>query len=314
MKIRELRASDAPRVLEFLTNYFPEEEALMGTRPEGFAKVVRRIFRLDSRLLLGFLRLVGRSIFNFYVIEEEGRIVATTLLTYPGPTGFISMVVVDPTCRRRGFAKALLEHARATSKRRGKSFVALDVLAKNAPAIALYERLGYRRLRTTSFEVHDAACHFADAPEPPSPMLRSFRKEDAAALVEIVRARNPPEVERVLPLQNDDIGGSRLAARTLQSEYAAWVIDRGHGAEAWIGASVSPAMDAAHVAAPIVGPTVEPSLAISLVRTAGTWCSARRSGRIMASATEENVGGRAALEGGGFHEALSAYTLYRPVE
>ncbi len=313
MRIRELRAADGPRVLEFVKLYFPEEEALLGTRPEGFEKMIRRIFRWDARLLLGLFRLVGRPVYNFYVVEQDGKIVATTILSYPGPTGYISLVSVDAMYRRRGYARALLEHARLAAQKHGKSFLALDVLAHNAPAIALYERLGYRRLRTSAFETVDSTRAFQEAPEPPSPSIRVYRPGDAASLLTIVRERNPPEVERVLPTREGHLNGSDLVARTMHAEVASWVIDRGRGAEAWVSANVSPLTEAAHLAAPIVGASVEPPLGVSLVRTAATWCAARRSGRIMASVTEENSRGRAALEGGGFHEALAAFTLYRPI-
>jgi ribosomal protein S18 acetylase RimI-like enzyme len=313
VKIREVRAADAPRILEFIQKYFPEEEALMGTRPEGFRRMVHRIFRWDTRFLLGLLRLFGRPVFNYFVIEEDGQLVASTMLTYEGPSGYISMVVVDPAHRRHGFAQQLLERARATSERRGKQFVALDVLAHNAPAIALYERLGYRRLRSSGFMVLDSTDALVQRPEPISPSIRPFRPSDADALVRIVRAANPAEVEKVLPTRPGELRGSSLIDRVLEADVAGWVIDRGNGPEGWIRASVSQMSEAANVSRPIVAPTVEPALAVALVRTAGSWCAARRPGRVLSMITEENRLGRAALEGAGFHEALAAYTLYRPV-
>ena len=97
--IRDLRKVDAPRVLEFLQTQFPEEEALLGTRPEGFAKVVHRVFRWDAQLVIRLARLFGRPLFRFFVVEEDGRIVATTLLSFPERSGYVSMVVVDPAYR-----------------------------------------------------------------------------------------------------------------------------------------------------------------------------------------------------------------------
>ncbi|HTT14557.1 MAG TPA: GNAT family N-acetyltransferase [Thermoplasmata archaeon] len=311
MRIRELRATDGPRIIEFLQQYFPEEEALLGTRPEGVERLLRRLFRWDARCVLGLLRLVGRPVFSFLVVEEDGRLVGSTVLSYTGPTGFISLVAVDAAHRRRGYARALLERARAVAGRRGRSYVALDVLAQNAPAIALYEAIGYRRLRTIGLWAHDSAAAFAGPPGATRPAIRPFRPADAERLVGLARQRAPPDVERVLPVRRGDLVGSALVARTMETETAGWVIDRGHGAEAWVSASVSPLTEAAHVASPIVGPHVEPELALALVRTAGRWCADRRSGRLLASVPEENAPGRAALEGGGFHEALTAYTLYR---
>lgn len=311
MRIRELEKRDAPRVFRFLKTEFPAEEAILGTRPEGFAEIVRRAFRWDARLILGFLRLIGRSAFYFFVVEEDGEVVATTILSYVGPTGYLAMVVVDPKYRRRGFAQALLERARATAKKDGKRFVALDVLATNSPARALYERAGYGPLRTQSFLAHDDAAVFDGARPPTS--VRPFLPADAHALVEIVRRGNPPQVEQVLPTDERQVRGSRLANRVMASESAAWVVDRGRGPEAWIRAVVSQATEAGHLAAPIVGESVEPSVALELVRTAGAWCRARGVARLAAEIPHENQRGRAALEGGGFHEAFQSFTLYRPV-
>ena len=311
MRIRELGKRDAPQVFRFLKTEFPAEEAILGTRPEGFAEIVRRAFRWDARLILGFLRLIGRSAFYFFVVEEDGQVVATTILSYVGPTGYLAMVVVDPKYRRRGFAQALLERARTTAQKDGKRYVALDVLASNAPARALYERAGYGSLRTQSFLAHDHAAVFAGTT--PSPAIRPFRPADARALVEIVRRNIPAEVDQVLPTDERQVRGSRLANRVMASESAAWVVDRGRGPEAWIRAVVSQATEAGHLAAPIVGEGVEPALAIELVRTGGAWCRARGVERLAAEIPHENARGRAALDGGGFHEAFQSFTLYRTV-
>jgi ribosomal protein S18 acetylase RimI-like enzyme len=313
MRIRAARGRDAPRVLEFLQRYFPAEEAVLGTRPEGFVRVFARVYRLDTRLVLGLLRLAGRPVFRFLVGEEDGRLVATTLLTFPGPSGWISMVAVDADYRRRGFARALLEEARAISARAGKTYVGLEVLADNAPAIQLYERLGYRRLGASGFQVHESARALAGGPDPSTPAIRGFRAEDAAALAEIARRRHPPEYERVLPTRKESIQGSRFVERALHESSATRAIDRGTGVEGWVAASVSPALAAAQLSAPILAESVEPELATRLVRTAGRWIAARQDGRVVALVAEANPAGRAALEGGGFHEAIRAYALYRPV-
>jgi len=83
VRLREFRRADAPRLFELMKSQFPEEEAVLGTRPDGFAAIVRRLYRADLRLLLGFLRLVRRAPFRLFVIEEDGGIVGTTLLSFP---------------------------------------------------------------------------------------------------------------------------------------------------------------------------------------------------------------------------------------
>jgi ribosomal protein S18 acetylase RimI-like enzyme len=310
--LRDLRATDAPRLLQFLKNEFPEEEALLGTRPEGFVKIVRRVSRWDTRIVLGFLRLLGRPIFRFFVIEEGDQIVATTLLTFGPRTGYVSMVVVDPAHRRRGLARRLLGRALSATRSRGKPYIALDVLAANTPARTLYESLGYRPLRAASYLVHEQPASLRPAPTP-VPGLRAFRRSDAATLAEIARREKPAPVEAVLPTTAGDIVGSEWVGRLLETELAAWVLDDGRRPVAWVGASVTSATEAAHLSAPIVDPSVAPERARALVETAVAWCAVRRAPRVLTVLPAENLRGRAAVEGAGFRDAIPTWTLYRPV-
>lgn len=311
MTIRDLRFADTPRVLDFLLQHFPEEERILGTRPEGFAEVVRRVFRWDARFVLGLLRLVGRPVFRFFVVEADGRLVATTLLTFSARTGYVSMVAVDPAYRRRGLARRLLEESRSVARRRGERYIALDVLAENAPARALYDSLGYRPLRSATYLVLDLPTPLARTAAPPTG-LRPFRREDAEPLSRIARRQTSPEVEEVLPTTSGSIAGSEWVGRLLATDAAAWVVDRGLGPVAWVSATVTRATEAAHVSAPIVDPTVDPGTARALVESAIAWLAARHPPRLTAMVTEENGRGRAALEAAGFRDALPLWTLYRP--
>jgi ribosomal protein S18 acetylase RimI-like enzyme len=308
--IRDLKRADANRVFEFLSKYFPEEEAILGTRPEGFEKVVRRLFRFDTQLILGLLKVFGRPVFRFFVVEEDGRVVATTLLSFPERAGYLSMVVVDPAYRRRGLAQALLDRCRVTTQGTGRKYVALDVLAQNTPARTLYERVGYRPLRETQFMVREPDASLTGAS---SPSIRPFRREDARALVEIAQRSRPAEVTEVLPIRAASLRPGSFIDSVLQAESAAWVIDRGHGPEGYLSASVGAITTAAHFSDPIVAEGVEGPEAAALVRTAIEWCVARKSPRIAAQVPVANVRGRAALLGGGFDDAISVWTLYRIV-
>jgi ribosomal protein S18 acetylase RimI-like enzyme len=308
--IRDLRKSDAPRVLALLKTQFPEEERIMGTRPEGFAEVVARAFRWDAQFFIGMARLFGRPVFRFFVFEEDGQLVATTLLSFPERSGYVSMVVVDPAYRRRGHAQALLERSRATAQSARRKYIALDVLAQNAPARALYERIGYQPLRETSFMVRESGASIAGAT---SSHVRPFRKRDARPLVEVARRSTPTQVQEVLPLRESSLRAGGVANRILLSQSASWVVDRGRGPEAYVGAVSTRTTAAAHMTDPIVGEGVDAVDAAALVRTAVDWCSAHGAPKIVAQVPVDNVRGRAALQGGGFHDALALWTLYRPV-
>lgn len=311
--IRDIRRGDAARYFELLKGQFPEESALLGGRPESFEKVVRRAFRWDSRLILGLLRLVGRRIFRGLIIEVDGRMVASALVTFPPVSAYVSNVVVDPAYRRRGYAKRLMEEARRTAGHEGREFVALDVLENNTGARALYESIGYQPLRSRTEVVHEAVAQFGTAPPAP-PAIRPFRKADARVLAEIVRHQTPPAIEEVTPISERAFIGSAFTNRLLSSEEAAWVIDRGRGAEAHVAATASDIFDAAHMTAPVLGESVDPELAAVLVRTGLAWCAARKAPRILSLVADDNVRGRAALDAAGFRHALSLWTLYRSVD
>jgi ribosomal protein S18 acetylase RimI-like enzyme len=307
--IRELRKADGPQVFHLLKTQFPEEEAYLGTRPEGVEKVFRRVFRWDTQFFLALARLFGRPLFRFFLVEEDGKVVATTLLSYGERSGYVSMVVVDPAYRRRGLAQALLERARAATQASGRKYIALDVLAQNTPARTLYERIGYLPLREATFFTRDPDAPLSGAP---SPAIRPFRPEDAKPLAEIAQRSLPAPVAEVLPIRAGTIRGSGFGDKILESRTNRWVVDRGHGPEAYLSATVSAATEASHFGNPIVGEGVTSADAAALVRTGIDWCIAGGAPRIVGQVPVANVRGRAALLEGGFHEAIAEWTLYRP--
>lgn len=311
--LRDLRRSDAPQFFHVMEGGFPEESALLGNRPEEFEKIFRRIFRWDSRLLLGLLRLVGRPIVRALAVEVDGRLVATTLVTFPPVTAYVSNVVVDSAHRRKGYARRMLEEARRSARRARRKYVALDVLETNTAARTLYESIGYRPLRSKSRLVNDSLAQSAAAP-PPVPGIRPFRRSDVPALVELVRRQTPPAVEAVLPTRKNRFVEPGLVTRMLASEDASWVIDRGRGPEAHVAASVSAATEAAFLSAPSLSESVDPGLATALVATAVAWCAERKAPRILTMVANDDRRGRAALEATGFRDALALWTLYRPVD
>lgn len=309
---REFRVSDVDRMVELQAELFPEENALYGIRPGEVARVVRRVGRPHLRLLLGLLRVVGRAPFRFRVIEEEGKIVATAVLTFASNSGYVSFVMVDPRTRRRGYARHLLESLRTLTARRGRPYIALDVLAANVPARTLYDALGYRLLRPMS--LFERSVPKADAANGGlSPGVRLYDARDAPRLTAIAATTTPREVAAVLPVGVHDLGGGNWSSRMFSSDTASWVVDGGRGAEAFVGASVSPVTEAAHLFPPIVGDGADAAQVASLLRVALAWAAARHAPRLVVAVPAENVAGRRALLGAGFEEALELVTLYRPV-
>ena len=79
------------------------------------------------------------------VWEEDGKV-----LGYVGSQTVLDEtdmmnVAVSAQARRRGIAQALVEALVIRLKQRGSRCLTLEVRASNAPAIALYEKLGFLR-------------------------------------------------------------------------------------------------------------------------------------------------------------------------
>ena len=68
---------------------------------------------------------------------------------------YITFVALYPPFRGRGLSKALLAHAEESARRDGCKRLALDVDAKNAIAIAAYERVGFRQITASAMKELD---------------------------------------------------------------------------------------------------------------------------------------------------------------
>ena len=79
-------------------------------------------------------------------LSPDGTVLGYVGMMYVLDEGYISNVAVSPDYRRQGIADALIERLREISEALGLSFVTLEVRAGNVPAIALYEKHGFRRV------------------------------------------------------------------------------------------------------------------------------------------------------------------------
>lgn len=62
-----------------------------------------------------------------------------------GPVAAVHRVMVHPAKQGRGLAKQLMLHAETLARTNGGHSIRLDAFASNPAALALYDRLGYRR-------------------------------------------------------------------------------------------------------------------------------------------------------------------------
>lgn len=80
---------------------------------------------------------------ELWLCEEGDALVGVVGLEHGEDEMLIARLYVAPACFRRGVGSALVEHALAQA---GGRRVRVGTGARNAPALALYERFGFRRL------------------------------------------------------------------------------------------------------------------------------------------------------------------------
>ena len=92
-------------------------------------------------------RITASSATHLYVAQHGQRLVGSlSLITFETPTGlraWIEDVVVDASCRGRGIATALVEHALDQARLAGAIQVDLTSRPERVEANRLYHRLGF---------------------------------------------------------------------------------------------------------------------------------------------------------------------------
>lgn len=109
--------------------------------------------------------LTGSGVSHIFVVLDDvmganggGTPIAAGLLNTPEaavPVGVgvnplawvVSDMMTHPNCRRRGAARLLLKHMEGVVVRNGGRIIYLFTENDNAPAMSLYERAGYQRLK-----------------------------------------------------------------------------------------------------------------------------------------------------------------------
>lgn len=308
--LRSIRRSDIPDIQVLLDRNFPEENRLLGMRPEEVGKVAERILRPHVRLLLGVIGLLRGPIFSFLVVEDGGHAVATSLVTFGPQAGYIAMVSVDEAHRRRGYAARAVTACIDRARRAGKPFAVLDVLEQNAPAIALYQKLGFRELTRRTF--------FARALDPGSPLpvprqsgLRPFEARDARRLAALGQAALPANVAAALPVRRGDFTTPPLIAQMLVSETEAWVVGPAGDPRGFIRTTVGRTMAAANLTAPLLHPDLSDPEATALIARAVAWATERRAPRIVTEVPEWDTRAARLLEATGFVPSIRTLTLFR---
>lgn len=85
-----------------------------------------------------------RPEYIFLAEEEQGRLIGYGILLLNYDEGDILKIAVGEAYRGRGYGRALAEDLMDEGRRQGFCAFTLEVRAGNAPAIHLYESLGFR--------------------------------------------------------------------------------------------------------------------------------------------------------------------------
>jgi [ribosomal protein S18]-alanine N-acetyltransferase len=128
--IRRLAYSDLPQVISIERRAFPT--------PWSLAMFVLELSK-PSGVCLAAL--------------ERGELVGFLICSRYADVFHLMNIAVDPAAQRRGYASAMLEEMLELAGR-DQAFT-LEVRTSNAPAIALYERFGFRSAGTRRAYYHD---------------------------------------------------------------------------------------------------------------------------------------------------------------
>ncbi len=156
-------------------------------------------------LWLDFLSPDVNTHFSGFVWTDRGRIVGNATVSRNAPGSrhwFISNVAVARPYRGRGIARQLMEAAiEYVREMRGRA-ISLQVRRDNAPAVHLYESLGFRRITAVSFFFMPRPLPVEPLPLPAGVVLRPHRLDvrDSRATYELARLSTPPHVQAEKPL------------------------------------------------------------------------------------------------------------------
>lgn len=79
----------------------------------------------------------------YMVIILDGFIIGAAGYTFNGFEGYINNVVIDEDFRGKGYSKILMEGLLEHGRKAGINEYTLEVRVSNAPAVKLYESLGF---------------------------------------------------------------------------------------------------------------------------------------------------------------------------
>lgn len=193
--IRSVRYSDLDSVRQIFETAFREE---YGRRGVDIGSQVARWQKMYPLIrVLGLFPNPYQYMLNLFVMEEDQQICGF-IQTTPGnderTRWHIDYVAVAPDCQGRGIGAKLVEEVFDRYCALGVKCFTLEVDVQNAPALRLYQKLGFRQYAAVTYYQAEKV----PAPRGESPAnLRPYRSADAQALYELYLASTPAPVRLV---------------------------------------------------------------------------------------------------------------------
>ena len=110
---------------------------------------VKRLAKLEAEIFAdawsenAFRNLLTHDYCHYLVAEADGKVAGFAGMTVIAGEGDVDKVMVAPEYRRRGLAEELLRELFALGEGLGVEAYTLEVRVSNAPAIRLYEKMGF---------------------------------------------------------------------------------------------------------------------------------------------------------------------------
>lgn len=123
---------------------------------DNFLAFVISDLALDGWVAVVDGRVVGHVALHGGSSPGVVALAASELGVQPTSCGVVARLLVAPGLRRTGLGRRLLDHAMDQCRQRQLSPI-LDVVVGTDAAIALYERAGWTRLGTVSFDLPDGS-------------------------------------------------------------------------------------------------------------------------------------------------------------
>jgi len=142
--IRSARESDLPALVELLAMLFAIEADFRGDAERQRRGLLAMLAEPDRRAVLvaeSGGAVVGMVTAQVVVSTAEG-----------GPSCWLEDLVVAAGWRGQGLARRLVGEIEAWARRRGATRLQLVADRDNAPALACYDRLGWRRTRLVALQ------------------------------------------------------------------------------------------------------------------------------------------------------------------